>query len=197
MRMGYLMKKYVFAITTSLILFVSGCGVSSVQSSDVVDMAELGDEDNDSNAVIESDQSISVSNSNQEASTKEEMENTTAADKKQTLDGDNTVADGDLSGYDGEMTSDEYSAEDVERMFKNYLQSELTNIDISKIEIDVSLSEGFYWIDSFEENDTDSLHPVKTGSAYVDPLTGFGRFWIWGWYDDPDAVEVNFTEYDY
>lgn len=96
-----------------------------------------------------------------------------------------------------EKTAEGYSAEDIERLYKNYICAEHTSIDISKIGIDVWLDGDKYWIESFQDNETDSSHPVKAGSAYIDPITGKGKFWVWGWYDDPDAVDVDFSKYDY
>jgi hypothetical protein len=43
----------------------------------------------------------------------------------------------------------------------------------------------------------DSTHPVKSGSAYMDQMTGIGKFWFYGWYDSPDQVDVDFSKYDY
>lgn len=95
------------------------------------------------------------------------------------------------------ITTGKYTAEDLDRMYSNYIQAELSYTDISMISIMGEFYDGIYWIDTFMDNSSDSTHPVKAGSAYIDPSTGQGKFWIWGSYDDSDAVDVDFSKYDY
>ncbi|MBP3198200.1 MAG: hypothetical protein J6N21_14515, partial [Butyrivibrio sp.] len=61
----------------------------------------------------------------------------------------NTESDETNTGVSTEETeATGYSIDDIQRLYANYIQSELTNVDVSKIDIDVWFSEDLYWVDT-------------------------------------------------
>lgn len=202
-------KTMFFAVMATAVIMMAGCGTSYDQlnesTTEVVESVEssLSESTLDissSSAAIDSTQEVvkteeSISDASIEASS-DSSESASTGDSESTSSSSEAV-EANSEDISEEKTAEGYSAEDIERLYKNYIRAELTNIDLSAIDIDVWFSEDKYWVDTFQDNETDSMHPVKSGSAYIDPVTGKGKFWIWGWYDDPDAVDVDFSKYDY
>ncbi len=202
-------KTLFLAVMATTVIMVAGCGTSNDQlnesSTEVtekveISLSEVTLDNSTSSAVVDSTLDVikaedSISDASNEASS-ELSENASLGDSDSTSGSSEDVAVSSEENSEGK-TAAGYSAEDIERIYKNYISAELTYIDLSAIDIDVWFSEDKYWVDTFQDNETDSMHPVKSGSAYIDPITGKGKFWIWGWYDDPDAEDVDFSKYDY
>ena len=191
-------KKIIYLFVTLLaVTIMVGCGSSDEQvyteETTIENVYNVSDDNKvaESNSLASTETSIETDKSDKAVSEISDSSSADATIESFESADNNTVASSE------EISATEYSLEDIKRLYANYIQSELTNVDVSKIEIDVWLSEDLYWVDTFQENETDSMHPVKSGSAYIDPITGKGKFWIWGWYDDPDAVDVDFSKYDY
>lgn len=191
-------KKIIYLFVTTLaVTAMVGCGSSDEQVYTEETTIENVYNASDDNKIAESNSLASA-----ETSIETDKADETVSEISDSLSADasieNTESDETNTGVSTEETeATGYSIEDIQRLYANYIQSELTNVDVSKIEIDVWFSEDLYWVDTFQDNETDSMHQVKSGSAYIDPITGKGKFWIWGWYDDPDAVDVDFSAYDY
>ncbi len=190
-------KKSFMVLIISAAMLVAGCGANNTDL-DLSDVNTIESSANDNEmSVLDSSYEVSIESSRANESSNAELSSENDIVSEYTVEENNNSAESSSEASSADEPDGTYSADDIKRMYSNYVQSESKVIDINEIEIDIFFDEGIYWIETFKDNETDSLHPVKAGSAYIDPISGEGKFWTWGNYNDPDAISVDFSKYDY
>ncbi len=174
-------KSLCFIVTAITVLAIIGCGSSNNTLSETetngTDGAttEISNENESNDKASLADFSL---NPESEAETTESASSITINEESSDVVGDTSAKDSAEVSAESNSSAG-YSSEDIKRLFINYMQSISPNFDASALDIDISFTEGFYWVETFKENETDSMHPVKSGSARIDPVTGIGKFWTW------------------
>ena len=90
-------------------------------------------------------------------------------------------------------SNSEYSTDDVERMFFNYLK--VNGYEVTLDQIEASFMDGDIWVDAYYAPSPDSDHASPIAHGRVEPSTGEGVFW--SILTDNDEIAIDYKEYDY